>query len=207
MVSVMAEVISDKGIEIGVIGFEGMTGLPLLMGDDRSPDSSIVQLAGRGLTIRADVFGKILWERPGMHKVFLRFAKSFGVQTSHTALSNGRANISQRLARWLLMAHDRSRGDDLAVTHELLAMMLGVRRPGVTEKLLEFKALGLVRSERGLLGIMDRAGLEGRAGAFYGEAEKDYDRLFPCPKISTPHVKDQKSHSELSPLQVKRRKL
>jgi CRP-like cAMP-binding protein len=107
----------------------------------------------------------------------LSYGQTFLVQTSHTALSNSRASIEERLARWLLMAHDRVDGDALGVVHEFLALMLGVRRPGVTVAIHMLEARGLIHSARGRIDVLDRKGLEKAANGFYGVPESEYERL------------------------------
>jgi CRP-like cAMP-binding protein len=101
----------------------------------------------------------------------------FSVQVAHTALANGRAKIEERLARWLLMVHDRIDGDEVNLTHDFIALMLGVRRPGVTDALHALEGKGLIRSTRGVLRIVDREGLEVIANAIYGVPEAEYRRL------------------------------
>jgi CRP-like cAMP-binding protein len=113
---------------------------------------------------------------PSIQKSFLHFAQAFMIQTAHTALANGRANIEERLARWLLMAHDRVDGDDLPLIHEFLALMLGVRRSGVTVALHELEREGLTKSYRGHIRVLDRKALEKAANASYGVAETEYER-------------------------------
>jgi CRP-like cAMP-binding protein len=103
------------------------------------------------------------------------------IQAAHTALANGRAKIEERLARWLLMAHDRADGDELAVTHEFLSIMLGVRRPGVTVALNTLETRGLVRGERATVVILDRKGLIEMTNGFYGTPEAEARRLFHSP--------------------------
>jgi CRP-like cAMP-binding protein len=106
-----------------------------------------------------------------------RFAQVFMTQVAQTALANGRAKIGERLARWLLMAHDRLDDEELRLTHEFIAVMLGVRRPGVTDALNELEGKGLIRSTRGAIRVVNRAGLEAIAGATYGVPESEYRRL------------------------------
>jgi CRP-like cAMP-binding protein len=108
--------------------------------------------------------------------LLLRYAHVFMVQVAATALADGRYSIEQRLARWLLMCHDRN-GDDLALTHEFLALMLGVRRPGVTESLHILEGERMIKAQRGLITILDRQKLEARAGDSYGTPEAEYERL------------------------------
>lgn len=123
---------ASRGIEIGLIGREGMTGAPLLMGVDRTPHDVFVQNAGRGWRIPATELQRAMAESRGLHDGLLLYAHSFSMQISYTAVANGRNKIEERLARWLLMARDRLDSDRLTITQEFLAQMLSVRRPGVT---------------------------------------------------------------------------
>ena len=107
----------------------------------------------------------------------LKFVQAFGVQTTHTAICNAQYRLDARLARWLLMAHDRIGGDTLQLTHEFLSIMLGVRRPGVTEALHALRERGLISYGRGQIAVKDRKGLEHAAGEAYGTPEAEYRRL------------------------------
>ena len=118
--------------EVGLIGREGLVGLPLVYGDDRSSAESMAQAPGTALRLDADAFRAALDESPALRALLLRFALAFQAQVAQTAACNGRHPVEQRLARWLLMAHDRAEGDTFPITHEFLSMMLGVRRAGVT---------------------------------------------------------------------------
>jgi CRP-like cAMP-binding protein len=108
----------------------------------------------------------------------LHYAHVFMVQTAQTALANGRSKVEERLARWLLMAHDRVGGDDLNLTHEFLGIMLGVRRSGVTVALGSLEDSGHIRASRGVITILNRKALERAAGGIYGVAEAEFKRLF-----------------------------
>jgi CRP-like cAMP-binding protein len=114
---------------------------------------------------------------PRLREVLLRFVQSFLIQATHTAISNGSARLEERLARWLLMAHDRIESDDLPLVHEFLALMLGVRRPGVTIGIHSLEGAGLIEARRGVIKILDRKGLEDAANASYGVPEAEYRRL------------------------------
>ena len=177
-VSVVANGSRHGGVEVGIIGREGATGLAVIMGTDRSPHETYVQLAGRGLRMPAQGLRQAMEERPALRRALLHYGHAFIVQTAYTALANGRGKIEERLARWLLMAHDRSEGDDLSLTHEFLALMLGVRRPGVTIALNMLERNGLIRVKRGAISILDRAGLAEAASGTYGAPEMEFKRLF-----------------------------
>ena len=112
-----------------------------------------------------------------LRSLMMKSAQGFMIQTAQTALANGRAKLEQRLARWLLMAHDRMTTDAVPLTHEFLAVMLGVRRAGVTVAIHGFERRGLVTTRRGQLTIMDRTGIEQIAGSFYGTPEAELKRL------------------------------
>jgi CRP-like cAMP-binding protein len=177
IVSVVARGSHQKQLEVGLIGREGMTGLAVVMGDDRSPHQAYVQMPGEGQRIASDALRAVMRESPSIRDTMLRFAQSFMIQTTHTALSNGSAKLAERLARWLLMAHDRIDGDGLPLVHDFLAVMLGVRRPGVTVALHSLERTGLIENSRAVIKIVDRKGLEEIANASYGVPEAEYKRL------------------------------
>ena len=175
--SVVAAGESGRQIEVGLIGCEGVTGLPVILGDDRSPHSTYMQVGGSGQKIPVQAFRNALEKSAELRALLLRYAQSFMVQTSHTAVANARGSVEERLARWILMAHDRVDGDEIALTHEFVAVMLGTRRPGVTEAVQALAKKGLIRTDRGLIIVADREGLLKRAGKLYGVPEAEYDRL------------------------------
>lgn len=175
--SVVANGARKKQLEVGIIGREGMTGLMVVLGNDRSPHTTYMQVAGEGQRIAADDLRKLMRESPAIRDVMLRFVQAFMIQATHTAISNGSAKLEERLARWLLMAHDRIDGDVLPLVHEFLALMLGVRRPGVTVAIHSLEAQGLIHAERGVITVMDREGLEEIANASYGTPEAEYARI------------------------------
>lgn len=170
-----------RDIEVGLIGPEGMTGLAVIMGANRTPNATFIQSAGEGLRLAANSLRDAMEESATVRQMLLNYAHTFMVQTSQTALTNGRSKIEERLARWLLMAHDRVRKDELRLTHEFLAIMLGVRRAGVTETLSRLEDKGLLRAARGQVAIRDRKGLEKIADGAYGVPEAEFRRLFGKP--------------------------
>ena len=133
--SVVAVQSRGKQVEVGLIGREGMTGLPIVLGNHRSPHATYIQSPGKGKCIPATELRKATQTSLSLRDSLLKFVQAFGVQTTHTAICNAQSRLDVRLARWLLMAHDRIGDDTLALTHEFLSLMLGVRRPGVTEAL------------------------------------------------------------------------
>ena len=176
--SVVANGSKDRSIEVGLIGREGMTGLAVLMGTDRTPYDTYIQLGGRGWRVKVDDFSRAIKQNPTLHGLLLQFGHAFVVQAAYTALANARSKLEERLARWLLMAHDRADGDQIPLTHEFLALMLGVRRPGVTLALSFLVKQGLIGTSRGFISITDRRGLEKSSNGAYGEPEAEFQRLF-----------------------------
>jgi CRP-like cAMP-binding protein len=177
VVSVVAVNAEDHRIEVGVIGREGMTGSPLVFGDDRAQHSAYMQIGGSGKRIAAPAFAAAMNQSQTLRALVLKSAQAFMIQSAHTALANGRAKLEERLARWLLMAHDRLDSDAVPLTHEFLAVMLGVRRAGVTVALHSFERRGLIATKRGQLTLINRAGIEEVAGSFYGIPEAELKRL------------------------------
>lgn len=157
----------EERIEVGLIGRDGMTGTCVILGADTTPHECFVQIPGDGYRIAVPELRSALDAVPDLRKPFLLFARAFMLQTAETALANGRCTIEERLARWLLMSHDRLDGDDIPLTHEFLSLMLGVRRPGVTLALHSLEAANLIRNTRGCITIRNRAKLEEIAGRAY----------------------------------------
>lgn len=177
IVSVVAEGSRERQSEVGLIGREGMTGINVVMGNDRSPHFSYVQVSGQAQSMKADALREAMEDNPSIRFCFLHFAQAFMAQAAYTAVANGRGTIEQRLARWLLMAHDRVKGNELPLTHEFIALMLNVRRAGVTEALHGLIRKGVVSANRGNVVVNDRAGLVARADGLYGVPESEYLRL------------------------------
>jgi DNA-binding transcriptional MocR family regulator len=136
----------------------------------------LMQSAGSALRISTSSLRKIMGSSQSFTSTLLNYVHTFMVQASQTALANGRARLDERLARWMLMWHDRTRDNELLITHELLALLLGVRRAGVTVAMHELEGRGLIRSSRGRIRIVDRIGLELAASGFYGVPEYEYER-------------------------------
>jgi CRP-like cAMP-binding protein len=162
----------NKKLEVGLIGCEGVTGLPIILGNDRSPNETFMQVAGHGVRVPAQKLREAIAQSRSLELGLLAFAHSFLNQTANTALSNGTATLEERLARWLLMASDRLRGDEVPLTHEFLSLMLGVRRAGVTVALNYLEHRGVIRLSRKQIVIMDRKGLEATANGCYHKPEK-----------------------------------
>ena len=181
LVSLVGANKDNRRIEIGMVGFEGLTGLDVLLGADRASHEALVQSQGSALRISSAALRAALAASPTLQETLLRFAHVAMVQSHQTAIAAGCGKIDERLARGLLMWHDRIRDDDLSATHEFLALLLGVRRQGVTVALHELEGNGWIRSTRKMVRILDRAGLQGKADGFYGVAEEAYLLTFGPP--------------------------
>ncbi|RUV18893.1 Crp/Fnr family transcriptional regulator [Mesorhizobium sp. M7A.F.Ca.MR.245.00.0.0] len=166
-----------KETEVGLVGFEGMTGTALVMGADYSAHECYVQSPGSAFRIGVKPFMAALANSPSLRLFLLRYVQSFHIQTSYTALINAKSSVEERLARWLLMCDDRIHGERLAITHEFLGVMLGTRRPGITVGLQVLEGRGLIYSRRGEVFIRDRNGLKSSANGTYGQPEAHYIRL------------------------------
>jgi CRP-like cAMP-binding protein len=175
--SVVAVQADETRIEVGLIGCEGMTGIAVVLGGDQSPHSTYIQVAGEGLRMPAKELRKAMDASETMRGLLLKFVQVFMVQTAQTAIANARSKIDRRLARWILMAHDRTGDNTLPLTHEFLALMLGVRRAGVTEALQSLKRQKLIDTGRNKIIVLNRKGIEQVAGHSYGAPEKEYRRL------------------------------
>jgi CRP-like cAMP-binding protein len=163
--------------EVGLMGCEGMTGIAIVLGADRSPCNVTMQVAGEGLRIKASDLQTAMVQSARLREAFIAFAHVFSIQSQHTALANAQGTIPERMARWLLMMHDRCKSDHLYLTHDLIAVMLGVRRSGITTALGALTSRGLIHRSRRDITILDRDGLERLADGLYGLPEDEYRRL------------------------------
>jgi CRP-like cAMP-binding protein len=165
--SVVANGRDKPSIEVGIIGREGMTGLAVILGNDRAMHDTYIQVAGSALRISANNLREADARSPTLHRAMLRYAQAFLNQTTTTALANGRSKMEERLARWLLMAHDRVGSEELPLTHEFLGLMLGTHRPGVTLAVQALEKERLIRARRGNITVLSRKGLEKRSNGTY----------------------------------------
>jgi CRP-like cAMP-binding protein len=175
--SVVAVQANDKRVEVGLVGREGMSGTAIVLGGDQSPHHTYMQATGEGQQIAVVELQKAMRASDTLHALLLKYVQVFMVQTAQTAIANASTTLSQRLARWLLMAQDRLGVDTLPLTHEFLSLMLAVRRAGVTEALQTLKRKNLIETGRNKIIVRDRKGLERAAGAFYGVPEAEFRRL------------------------------
>lgn len=178
----LASVVNDirqpeTSIEVGVIGREGFVGASLLHGVNEQPCRVMVQVAGRAKRVPADKFLALLEECPALATIAHRFAAAAANQASQQVACNRLHTLVQRCSRWLLATHDHMDTPVLPLTHGFLAIMLGVRRPGVTVAAQELAAAGVITYRRGAITILDRAGLENFSCECYGRIRADYERL------------------------------
>jgi CRP-like cAMP-binding protein len=179
--SVVATSSDDERIEVGHVGREGLGGYHVVLMTDRTPNRTFMQTPGTALAVPVSAFLDILDGHKAARDLFLRYVHSCEVQLAHSALANGRYSMQERLARWLLMCHDRLGGDHLLLTHEFLALMLGVRRSGVTNELHILEGIHAIKATRGNIQVIDRDRLEEVAGGCYGLPEREYERLIGLP--------------------------
>jgi CRP-like cAMP-binding protein len=176
MVSLVSQMAGGAEVEVGVAGFEGVVGLPYLMGSETSPHLNIVQLPDGALRARASAVRGEFRRGGALLDVVLRYTQSLLVMSSQTAACNALHTLSERLAKWLLMCQDRTRGDELPLTQEFLSTMLGVRRAGVTEAAIVLQAEGLIKYRRGHITVLDREGLESFACECYPVLKAEFNR-------------------------------
>jgi len=179
IVSLLYVMEDGASAEIAVVGNEGIVGISLFMGGQSTPSRAVVQSAGRGFRLNAPLM-KAEFDRAGsvLH-LLLRYTQALITQMAQTAVCNRHHSLDQQLCRWLLLSLDRLEGNQLVMTQELIANMLGVRREGVTEGALKLQNAGLIRYARGHITVLDRSGLEKRSCECYAVVKKEYDRLLP----------------------------
>jgi CRP-like cAMP-binding protein len=182
MTSLLINLEDGAAIEAGVVGKEGFAGAAALMGfEDAAPQTSMIQMPGTGLRIASDVLRREMLRRPALLDRVHRFTQLLNVQISQTAACNAHHNLQERLARWLLMAHDRAESDALPLTQEFMSMMLAVRRPGVTVAARSLQGTGAIDYQRGRVVILDRVRLEEASCECYGIVREHYRRVLGWP--------------------------
>jgi CRP-like cAMP-binding protein len=177
MVSLVQPLENGAMIEVGMIGNEGLVGAPVVLGTDSSPLEAMVQIPGSALRMHANALREEVDRCAALLRVLLRYVQALHIQVSLTAACNGRHTVPERLARWLLTAHDRASSDQLPLSHEFLSLMLGVRRAGVTVALGTLRAAGLIRNTHGQVNIIDRPSLEAASCECYRTVRNEYERL------------------------------
>jgi CRP-like cAMP-binding protein len=179
IVSLLYVMENGASAEIAVVGKEGIVGISLFMGGESTPSRAVVQSAGQGFRLKAQMM-KNEFNRAGpvLH-LLLRYTQALITQMAQTAVCNRHHSLDQQLCRWLLLSLDRLDDNELMMTQELIANMLGVRREGVTEGALKLQHAGLISYSRGRITVLDRPGLEKRTCECYAVVKKEYDRLLP----------------------------
>ena len=168
---------NGSSAEIGVAGHEGLVGVALFMGGDSVPNRAVVQSAGTAFRMRTKVLQEEFARAGVFQSLLLRYTQALMTQMSQTAVCNRLHTIEQQLCRWLLLSHDRLDTDELIMTQELIANMLGVRREGVTHAAGRLQEKGLISYVRGRITVLDRAGLEASVCECYKVVKDEYDRL------------------------------
>ena len=179
IVSLLYVMENGASAEIAVVGNEGIVGISLFMGGESTPSRAVVQSAGNGFRLRAQMMKEEFNRAGPVLHLFLRYTQALITQMAQTAVCNRHHSLDQQLCRWLLLSLDRLKNNELVMTQELIANMLGVRREGVTEGALKLQEAGLIRYARGRITVLDRAGLEKRTCECYDVVKKEYDRLLP----------------------------
>ncbi len=178
IVSLLYVMESGASAEIAVVGNEGVVGISLFMGGESTPSRAVVQSEGQGYRLPSQAIKEEFKKVPVLH-LLLRYTQALITQMSQTAVCNRHHSLDQQLCRWLLLSLDRLQSNELVMTQELIANMLGVRREGVTEGALKLQKAGLIKYSRGHIVVLDRPGLENRCCECYAVVKKEYDRLLP----------------------------
>jgi CRP-like cAMP-binding protein len=165
--------------EIAIVGNEGLVGIALFMGGETTPSRAVVQSAGHAYRLEARLLKEEFNRAGPVQRLLLRYTQALITQMAQTAVCNRHHSIDQQLCRWLLLSIDRLPSNELKMTQELIANMLGVRRSGVTEAALKLQDAGLIRYSHGHIEVLDRAGLEQRVCECYSVVKREFDRLLP----------------------------
>ena len=179
IVSMLYVMADGASAEIAVVGDEGMVGIALFMGGGTTPSRALVQSAGQAFQLNANALKREFERHTELQHLLLRYTQALITQMSQTAVCNRHHSVEQQLCRWLLLSLDRLSTNELTMTQELIANMLGVRREGVTEAAGKLQARGLIRYSRGRITVLDRPGLEAQVCECYAVVKKEYDRLLP----------------------------
>jgi len=179
IVSLLYVMHDGASAEIAVVGNEGVVGIALFMGGESTPSRAVVQSAGRGYRLRASMLKTEFGKGGELQHLLLRYTQALITQMAQTAVCNRHHSVEQQLCRWLLLSLDRLPANELIMTQELIANMLGVRREGVTEAAGHLQTAGLIHYSRGKITVLDRPKLEARVCECYAVVKREYDRLFP----------------------------
>jgi CRP-like cAMP-binding protein len=184
IVSLLYVMENGASAEIAVVGNEGIVGISLFMGGESTPSRAVVQSAGTGCRLPADIIKSEFGRSGAVLHLLLRYTQALITQMAQTAVCNRHHSLDQQLCRWLLLSLDRLEGSELVMTQELIANMLGVRREGVTEGALKLQKAGLIQYSRGHITVRDRKGLEDRTCECYAVVKREYDRLLPARTVN-----------------------
>jgi CRP-like cAMP-binding protein len=179
IVSLLYVLADGASAEIAVVGNEGVVGVALFMGGETTPSRAAVQSAGHAYRLRGSLMKEEFNRAGAMQHLMLRYTQALLTQMAQTAVCNRHHSLEQQLCRWLLLSLDRLSSNELSMTQELIANMLGVRREGVTEAAGNLQSAGLIQYARGRITVRDRPGLEARACECYGVVKRECDRLLP----------------------------
>jgi CRP-like cAMP-binding protein len=179
IVSLLYVMEDGASAEIAIVGNEGMLGISLFMGGDTTPSRAVVQSAGHGFRLSGESLKNEFGRFGPTMQLLLRYTQALITQMAQTAVCNRHHSVDQQLCRWLLLSLDRLSANELTMTQELIANMLGVRREGVTEAAGRLQSAGLIHYRRGRITVLDRPGLERRACECYHVVKKEFDRLLP----------------------------
>ncbi|WP_168016804.1 helix-turn-helix domain-containing protein [Halomonas salinarum] len=177
IISLLCVMEDGASTEIAVVGYEGVVGISLFMGGETTPSRAIVQSAGQALRLKGGMIKDEFYRAGPMQRLLLRYTQALLTQMAQTAVCNRHHNLDQQLCRWLLLSIDRLPSNELIMTQELIANMLGVRREGVTESAGKLQRAGLISYHRGRINVLDRPGLEERVCECYSVVKEEYDRL------------------------------
>ncbi|CAE6689438.1 Crp/Fnr family transcriptional regulator [Paraburkholderia nemoris] len=179
IVSLLYVMEDGASAEIAIVGNEGIIGIALFMGGETTPNRAVVQSAGQAYRLDARILKEEFHRAGPVQRLLLRYTQALITQMAQTAVCNRHHSIDQQLCRWLLLSMDRLPSNELKMTQELIANMLGVRRSGVTEAALKLQDAGLIRYGHGHIEVLDRPGLEKRVCECYGVVKREFDRLLP----------------------------
>jgi CRP-like cAMP-binding protein len=177
IISLLYVMENGSSAEIAVTGNEGLVGVSLFMGGESTPSRAVVQSAGKGFKIKAQIIKDEFNKAGVVMRLLLRYTQALITQMAQTAVCNRHHSLDQQLCRWLLLSLDRLQGADLVMTQELISNMLGVRREGVTQAAMQLQTAGIIRYTRGKITVLDRPALEKRTCECYAVVKKEYDRL------------------------------
>ncbi len=181
IVSLLCVMEDGASAEIAVVGYEGVVGVSLFMGGETTPSRAVVQSAGHAYRLKGQLLKDEFYRAGPMQRLLLRYTQALLTQMAQTAVCNRHHSLDQQFCRWLLLSLDRLASNELIMTQELIANMLGVRREGVTEAAGHVQTAGLIEYHRGRIRVLDRPGLEARSCECYGVVKKEFDRLLPIP--------------------------